>query len=155
MSLFQVLLFLHILGAIAGIGPTLVFGRITRLGAEHPEHGSFATRIVHDLTRRIAIPLSALVLVTGFWMTFEAGYDLFATGWLATSIVLFLGAFGYSVLVQKPTVARILGLLDGPGTPGHSRQAELARLRRRARRGGIYLRSSALLIIVLMVLKPF
>ena len=70
------LLFLHLFGAMAGIGPTFVFGRISRQGAG-TEHSLFATRVVRLLTSTTAIPLSALVLLSGIGLMVVQGYALF------------------------------------------------------------------------------
>jgi hypothetical protein len=155
MDLFKVLLFLHLFGAIVGIGPTFAFGRIIILGSTSAGHGPFATRVVHALTRRMAIPLAAIVLFSGFGMILEVPYDVFAAGWLLVSIILFLGGFGYSIVVQNPTLARIITLNGELAKAGGEPSAELLRLRRRAAHGGIYLRTSATLILILMVFKPF
>ena len=46
--LFPYLLFLHILGAIAGFGPSFAFPIIGAMGGAEREHGNFATRISED-----------------------------------------------------------------------------------------------------------
>ena len=101
------LLFLHLFGAMAGIGPTFVFGRISRQGAG-TEHSLFATRVVRLLTSTTAIPLSALVLLSGVGLMVVQGYALFDRMWLLVSIILFAGSFTYSVTVQNPTLARVI-----------------------------------------------
>jgi len=154
MDLVDILLFLHFFGVIAGIGPTFVFGRIAGAGAG-TEHGMFATRVVRMLTRGTAIPLSALVLVSGFALIFEIGFDLTDTPWLLISVILFLGAFTYSVTVQNPTLGRVIALSDAGETASPTFAADIARLRKRVRYGGVYLRTSAIVILALMVFKPF
>ena len=154
MDLFGVLLFLHLFGALAGIGPTFVFGKIGREGAG-TEHGLFATRVIHLLTGGTAIPLSALVLLSGIGLMVVQGYALFDRMWLLVSIILFAGSFSYSITVQNPTLARVIeATRDSEQTDGQA-AAEVKRLRRRIRRGGIYLRSTATVILALMVFKPF
>ncbi len=154
MDLFGVLLFLHLFGAMAGIGPTFVFGRISRQGAR-TEHSLFATRVVRLLTSTTAIPLSALVLLSGIGLMVVQGYGLFDRMWLLASIVLFAGSFTYSVTVQNPTLARVIEATRDDGEPSPERMAEITRLRARIRRGGIYLRSTATVILALMIFKPF
>ena len=154
MDLFGILLFLHLFGAMAGIGPTFVFGRISRQGAG-TEHSLFATRVVRLLTGTTAIPLSALVLVSGIGLMVVQGYGLFDRMWLLVSIILFAASFTYSVTVQNPTLARVIeGVRDGE-QPAGEKAAEVRRLRTRIRRGGIYLRATATVILALMIFKPF
>ena len=154
MDLFGLFLFLHLFGAMAGIGPTFVFGRISRRGAG-TDHSLFATRVVRLLTSTTAIPLSALVLMSGVGLMVERGYALFDRMWLLISIILFAGSFTYSVTVQNPTLARIIDSTKEGKQPTEEEAAEIARLRTRIRRGGIYLRSTATVILALMIFKPF
>ena len=154
MDLFGLFLFLHLFGAMAGIGPTFVFGRISRRGAG-TDHSLFATRVVRLLTSTTAIPLSALVLMSGVGLMVERGYALFDRMWLLISIILFAGTFTYSVTVQNPTLARIIDSTKEGKQPTEEEAAEIARLRTRIRRGGIYLRSTATVILALMIFKPF
>ena len=148
------LLFLHLFGAMVGIGPTFVFGRISRQGAG-TEHSLFATRVVRLLTSTTAIPLSALVLLSGIGLMMVQGYALFDRMWLLVSIILFAGSFTYSVTVQNPTLARVIEATRDGEQPTAEEAAALRRLRTRIRRGGIYLRSTATVILVLMIFKPF
>ncbi len=148
------LLFLHLFGAMVGIGPTFVFGKISKQGAG-AEHSLFATRVVRLLTSTTAIPLSALVLLSGVGLMVVQGYGLFDRMWLLVSIILFAGSFTYSVTVQNPTLARVIRVAQGGEQPAAEREAELKRLRTRIRRGGVYLRSTATVILALMILKPF
>ena len=154
MDLFGILLFLHLFGAMAGIGPTFVFGKISKRGAG-TEHSLFATRVVRLLTSTTAIPLSALVLLSGIGLMVVRGYALFDRMWLLVSIILFAGSFTYSVTVQNPTLARIIESAQAGEPPTPEKAAEIMRLRTRIRRGGIYLRATATVILVLMIFKPF
>ena len=85
----------------------------------------------------------------------ERSYPLLDTLWLLVSIVLFAGSFTYSIRVQNPTLGRIIDLVQSEEHPDAAQADEVARLRTRIRRGGIYLRASATVILALMVLKPF
>ena len=154
MDLFGVLLFLHLFGAVAGIGPTFVFGRISRQGAGS-EHSLFATRVVRLLTSTTAIPLSALVLLSGVGLMVVQGHGLFDRMWLLVSIILFAASFTYSVTVQNPTLARVIEATRGGYQPTGEKAAEVRRLRTRIRRGGVYLRATATVILALMIFKPF
>ena len=154
MDLFGVLLFLHLFGAMAGIGPTFVFGRISKQGAG-TEHSDFATRVVRLLTGTTAIPLSALVLVSGIGLMVVQGYGLFDRMWLLVSVILFSASFTYSITVQNPTLARVIEATRDGEQPTGEKAAEVRRLRTRIRRGGIYLRTTATVILALMIFKPF
>ena len=51
MSLFQALLFAHVLGAIIAFGPTFSSPIIGRMGARERVHGNFAMRVSKELVR--------------------------------------------------------------------------------------------------------
>ena len=48
--LFPYLLFLHILGAIAGFGPSFAFPIVGAMGGKEREHGNFATRVSETIS---------------------------------------------------------------------------------------------------------
>ena len=148
---FDVFLYLHVLAAIVGLGPTFAFGWIGRVGAEHPGQGLFAARIVHTLTRKMALPLATVILVTGVAMIWAAEIDFFEHGWLVLSTVLFVMSYGYSALVQSRHVGRLVEI----GSGGGAQPSELPTLRRKIGWGGRYLRLSAAVILYLMIFKPF
>ncbi len=155
-ELIPLLLLIHLAGVMVGLGPTFVFARITATAARQPEHARFASRLVQDLSSKWAHPIAGVVLVSGLLLVWSIGYDLLATGWLLLSLVLFVPSFLYAAVVQNPDIGRVLALTDGgPPEPGSPAAAELARRRVRIRRGGLYMRATALIILVLMVLKPF
>lgn len=154
-GLLPVLLFLHLLGVVVGIGPTFAFSRITATGRGEPIPGAFTTKVVRAITTSLTIPLAALVLVTGIAMLAIIGYDLLATPWLLASIVLFLASFGYATTIQNRDLVRIIDLAASPGPPDPAVASELARRRRRVRYGGIFMRLAAATILFLMVVKPY
>jgi uncharacterized membrane protein len=149
------LLFLHLLGAVAGIGPTFAFARISALGRTEPVHSTFAVSVVRSIQRYLTIPLAALTLVTGVAMLAILRYDLLRTGWLLVSILLFLSSFGYAILVQNRDLLRVIEVTSSGSPSPETVLADLARRRKRIRYGGLYMRASALAILFLMVLKPF
>lgn len=153
-DLFRLFFFLHIVGVMIGLGPTFAFSRLARLGREEPEHALFALRVTQALTRGLVIPLAALVFLSGAGMILAMRIDLLATGWLLTSVVLFTAAFSWSVFGQNRALARVLSLSVAGGAAATA-AAELRPLRARLRYGGIYLRVSAVAILLLMVFKPF
>ena len=149
-------LLVHLPGVMIGLGPTFVFARITGEGARAPEHARFTTTMVRALSSQWSHPLALTVFLSGAALTWLSGYDLLATRWLLVSIILFLPSFVYAALVQNKDLGRILELTaNGPAGLNPEQSAELGRRRRRARRGGQYMRLTALVILVLMVLKPF
>jgi hypothetical protein len=150
------LLFLHLLGAIAGIGPTFAFSRITAMGRTEPVHSTFAVGVVRSIQERLTVPLALLTLGSGLAMIHILRYDLTQALWLSLSIVLFVSSFLYALLVQNRDLMRVIELASaGPLAAGSPDALELATRRTRLRWGGLFMRVAAVVILLLMIVKPF
>jgi uncharacterized membrane protein len=177
LNLFPWFLFAHVLGAIIAFGPTFSFPIIGRLGAQERQHGNFATRLSLTLSRVQVVPFAILQGFTGLALIVTGNIDVTAKPWLLVSIVLYLVAIGYAILVQTPTVRRVIALTSGgppsgaspgPGSapsPGAEGAApggppaagpppELMKLVRRVQLGGMLLMALVVSIVFLMVTKP-
>ena len=154
---FPYLLFLHIVGAIAGFGPSFTFPIIGAMGGAEREHGNFATRVSETISGRLIYPIGITLPITGALMILVLGLDLTAQSnwWLDLAIVLYVIAYGFSFFSQRKTVERVIELTSGPppadatGPP-----PELPGLVKRIQRGGMLLTVLLLSIIFLMVVKP-
>ena len=141
-SLVPWLLFAHLFGVMVGLGPTFIFGRVAAMGRAE-RAASFTTRMTHAISHAYVLPL---------------GLDVTTRGWLLVSIFLQLSVFTYSAVFQNRDISRILRLLDGiePGVPPSPEvAATLARLGRRVGRTGVVMKATTLVILYLMVVKPF
>lgn len=152
--LVPLLLFLHLLGVLAGIGPTFAFASITEAGRRDPAHAAFATAVVRTIQERLTVPLALVTFGSGVGLLVALGYDLGRTPWLLVSILLFLSSFGWAVLVQNRDLLRLLRAAADPVGRTPAELAALARARRRLRWGGRYMRIAAITILLLMITKP-
>ena len=154
---FPYLLFLHIVGAIAGFGPSFAFPIIGAMGGAEREHGNFATRVSETISGRLIYPIGITLPITGALMILVLGLDLTAQSnwWLDVAIILYVIAYGYSFFSQRKTVERVIELTSAPPPPGASGPPpELPGLVKRIQRGGMLLTVLLLSIIFLMVVKP-
>jgi uncharacterized membrane protein len=153
---FVWLLFAHVGSALVGLGPSFVYPRFGKAAAQQPAHALFALRLSRSLSTRWTHPLALIVLVTGGLLIWRLGYDVLATTWLLVSIVLFLASFLYAAFVQNRDLSRTLAILEqgAPDTLSEADRAELGRLRRRIRYGGMFMRSIVLVVLFLMIAKP-
>jgi Predicted integral membrane protein (DUF2269) len=154
---FPYLLFLHIVGAIAGFGPSFAFPIIGAMGGAEREHGNFATRVSEKISGRIIYPIGITLPITGALMILVLGLDLTAQSnwWLDVAIVLYVIAYGFSFFSQRKTVERVIELTSAPPPPGAAGPPpELPGLVKRIQRGGMLLTVLLLSIIFLMVVKP-
>jgi uncharacterized membrane protein len=155
--LFPYLLFLHVLGAIAGFGPSFVFPIVGAMGGAEREHGNFAIRVSQSIAGRLVYPIGITLPITGALLILVSGRDLSARDnwWLGIAIVLYVIAYGYSFFVQRKTVERIIEMTSAPPPPGATGPPpELMTNVKRVQRGGMLLTVLLLAIIFLMVLKP-
>ena len=153
--LFPWLLFLHVLGAIVAFGPTFAFSIVGAMGGAEPQHANFATRVSAKITDRLVEPLAILQGVTGVLLILISGRDLFASRWLLVAIVLYAIALGYSLLIQRRDVHRIIELTSAPPPPDATGPPPgLPEVVARVQRAGGILGVIVVVIVFLMVVKP-
>jgi hypothetical protein len=116
-TLFSLLLFTHVLGAIIAFGPTFSGPIIGRIGAQNPAHGNFAMRVSKELARVQILPLAIVQGFTGLGLIIVGDVDVMKSTWLLVSIVLYLVAIGYAVFVQTPLAKRIIVMTTPPRVP--------------------------------------
>lgn len=166
-TLFSLILFTHVLGAIIAFGPTFSSPIIARMGAAERAHGNFATRVSHQLARVQILPLAIVQGLTGLGLIITGNIDLTKAAWLLVGIVLYLIAIGFAIFVQTPRANRIIAMTTPPpgapapsgppasgppaGGPPPALAAEIAKIKQ----GGMLLIVLVVVIVFLMVTKPF
>lgn len=148
-------LFLHITAAIVAFGPTFAFPFLGAMSAKEPQHGNFVARAIELVGRRLIVPFSLMMLITGVILIFVGGWNLLENEWLLIALILYVIAFVFSVAVQGRNGRRLIELTREPPPAGASGPPpELANVLRRIRLGGIFLNLLVVAIVALMVLKP-
>lgn len=176
MNLLPWFLFAHVLGAIIAFGAS--FGTFPILGAmsgRDPAHANFGARVSVAISERIVRPFAILQGLTGVGLIWLAKIDLTKALWLDVAIVLYLIALGYALFVQIPLGRRVVQLSSGgpppiaagggmPASAGEAPGAaagrggpppELLAAVASSRRGGIFIAIALVVIVFLMVVKPF
>jgi hypothetical protein len=154
--LFPWVLFAHVLGAIIAFGPTFAFALIGSMGGAEPQHANFATRVSARISERLVIPLAIVQGVTGVVLIIVSGRNLLTSYWLLVGIVLYAFALYYSLYVQKKHVSKVIELTSAPPSPGASGPPpELMAEVKAVQRGGMILGITIVIIVFLMVVKPF
>jgi uncharacterized membrane protein len=149
---FQLLLFLHVLGAIVAFGfgfAAPVFGTML---AREPQHAGWYIRSVKRVSNFVIIPAALSMAVTGVGLVHAAGRR-FEEPWLAASIVLYAGALLAVFLIQRPALDRLIELQGTPPGP-EGPSPEIPRLAARLRLVGIGLTVTVTVILLLMVWRP-
>ena len=161
MTLFQGLLFAHVLGAIIAFGPTFSSPIIGRMGARERVHGNFAMRVSRELARVQIVPLAIVQGFTGLGLIIAGGIDVMKAAWLLVAIVLYLIAIGFAIFVQTPRAKRIIAMTTPPpdapapaGPPVGGPPPQLVAEITKVKRGGVLLIVLVTAIVFLMVVKP-
>lgn len=160
--MFQLFLFLHVMGAIAVFGPTFAFPIIASQAQKAPQHGHFAAVVSEFIERRLVLPGAVVQGITGVALILITGRDLTASvnRWLLSAIVLYLIAIGFAAMVQAKNAEKMVHLTANmpPGPPPAGAPAgpppEIAATGRSLERGGQFLTVLIVLIVILMVTKP-
>jgi uncharacterized membrane protein len=152
--MFQLFLFLHVMGAIVAFGPTFSFPIIGAMGGREPQHANFATRVTETIVEQRVLPLAIFQGITGVALILVTGINV-ATPWLLIGIVLYLIVLGYNVFIGTPTVKKVIELTSAPPPAGASGPPpELLAAIRKVQRGGMFSGLMVVVIVILMVAKP-
>ena len=141
--------FLHIALAIIAVGFNASYGIWIARSARDPDHLGFVMRTIKLIDDRFANPAYALLLVTGLFMVWNAGYPL-TTPWIAASLGLYLLVLVLAFTVISPNFRTQLRALETDGPRSETFQAAA----RRGRTFGILVSVLVLAIVFLMVVKP-
>jgi hypothetical protein len=161
MSWRVVVLFLHILAAIAAFGPSIAYGLIATLGQKEPLHANFALRVILRIENRLATPMAVVVPILGVILIFLGDWVFLENEWLIIAVVLYAISFFFGVFVVDRWLARMIDLSGGqsgappPRTGEHVGPGpEFFALTRRVQVGGPLLGLMLVAMVLLMVWKP-
>ncbi|MFC4617702.1 DUF2269 family protein [Camelliibacillus cellulosilyticus] len=148
--LYTVLVVIHVFSAIIGLGPGFSFIFIKRSAKSLPElkQAYQLTRLLH----RFVMVGGFLLLATGLAMG-AIQPRLFHMGWYCASLALFILALAMGPLVLTPRTKRIRQLLTE--AEGDRIPEAYERLAKEQRRYEWLLNTFFLVIIFLMITKPF
>jgi hypothetical protein len=107
----RLVLFLHVLAAIALLGPTFVFPFLP--GAVPPPYPMPVLRVMRLIEDMVLVFLF-VQLATGVWLIWLGDWndDFSAAKWLQVSIGLFIVAAGLGTGFQRPRLKRVLQLSE-------------------------------------------
>lgn len=157
MDLFPILLYLHALGAIVAFGPGFASMVVGPMAAKEPQFANFYARTQQAAARRIVMPVSISMAVTGVALIAVRGWANITAGrhWLEAGILLYVIAVVVSMAVMAPAGRRLVELTAQPPAPGAGPSPELRATAARVRQGGMVLTGLVVVIVFLMVTKPF
>lgn len=149
LSLLTVLKLVHVLSAIAVVGPNLTTAVWLRAAGHDRDRLLFVIATIRRLDRQLSIPAFGLLLVTGLLMVWLGMYDL-TRGWLLTAIVIYLvlGVTGFTHM--GPALRRLRAEATADPT-----SSSFAAARRTTTRYTLASLTGLIVIVALMVTKPF
>ena len=150
--MFQLFLFLHVLGAIVAFGFGFAVPVIGKMAAAEPQHGNFFLRAGKRVGDTILLPAALSMAVTGV-LLIAAGTRSPKELWLGSAIAIYIAAILVVVLVQSPLFTKLIALTSTPPGPAGP-NPDVPRLLKRARMIGLGLAAAVMVIVFLMVFKP-
>jgi uncharacterized membrane protein len=154
MGYFELLLLIHILGAIIGFGPTYAFAVLGPLSGKLEGPQSLGVlKGMMAIEKRLIFPVATVVQpLTGILLIFKSGRDddFFSHQWLWGAILIYIVIYYLAVFQQNPTVEKIVTMAESgeAGTP-----AFMALVNKMKKIGPI-LTIGLTVIVFLMVAKP-
>lgn len=141
--------FLHVTLAIIAVGFNASYGIWIGRSARDPEHIGFVMRTIKLIDDRFANPAYGLLLLSGLFMVFNAGYPL-TTLWIAGALALYALVLVLAFTIIAPTFRAQMRALETEGPASGVFRAASAR----GRTWGIVVSVMVLAIVFLMVVKP-
>ena len=149
MSLILILKLIHVLAAIVAVGSNVTYAFWLNRAARDQNRLLFALNSIRALDSRVANPAYIVLGITGPAMVLAGAFS-FTQGWIAVSIVLYIGVAVLGIAVFAPAVRRQIGEAERDATTPEYEQAA-----RRTMQLGLLTTAVALVIVALMVTKPF
>ncbi len=150
MTAYLLLKYVHVVLAIIAMGSNITYGVWLSRAHRDPRSLEFALKGIQTLDDRVANPSFGLLFLTGLGLLI-LGRIPWTTPWVLSAIVLFLVVMGLGFRGYGPLLRRQIESLQsrGPQSP------EFQQLSGRGRTFGILLGILVLLIVFLMVTKPY
>jgi uncharacterized membrane protein len=150
----RIVLVLHVLGAIAGLGTNLTFGLIMAIGETGGQGRVFAIRTIQTLDRRLANPAYMAQLVTGLVLVWLLKIDLFGTSWLLLGIAFYVAVAVLGVTVYGPVMRKQAAMAEELAVDGSAATEEYREVAHRSTMLGVLATVTVVVIVALMVTQP-
>lgn len=152
----HLLLFLHVTGAIVGVGPSLTYGMWVSV-AERGEVGPPAAvlAMIRRIDRHVATPALLSQAATGGVLVWLEGLRFWRTAWLVSGVGIYVVVIVVAVAVVGPWSRRRLALAERGGRAGSPEVAAAYEAATRRVRPAVGVAAALTLVILyLMIAKP-
>ena len=144
-----ILLLIHVIAAIVAVGANLTYAIWFRAAGTDQDRLVFVIRTVRAIDSRVANPAYIVLVITGVLMVLSGAYS-FTTGWILAAIGLYIATAVIGIAAFGPAIRRQLVEAER-GVDSDAYRAAASR----STAFGILTTVLVLLIVVLMVTKPF
>jgi len=150
MDLALALKVVHIIAAIVAVGANVTYAFwLRQAGTTDRDRLVFTIASIKKLDNTLATPAYIVVLLTGLGMVF-LGVFSFTNGWIQAALALYVLVVVLSIAVYSPALRRQLREAEAdPGSAAYRAAASRSNVL------GIVVTAIVLVIVVLMVTKPF
>jgi uncharacterized membrane protein len=145
------LLSVHVLAAIIGLGPTFSFAFLGIMSERQPAAARALQETILTISTRLVIPLVVILGLSGVLLIGNTHDNLSKNPWLGAGIVLYVLVLATAIFYQVPTQKKILALL---GPTGGMDQPGVRKLATGQRVVGISMGLAVVVTAVLMIWKP-
>ena len=149
MSLVLLLKLIHVLAAITAVGANLTYTYWLRYAGMDRDRLVWTMNGIRRLDNFIATPSYIVLAITGVLMVLAGAFS-FTTGWIMVAIALYVLVVILGIALYAPALKRQIAEAEADPT-----SAAYAAAARRTNRFGIVTTATVLVIVVLMVTKPF
>jgi uncharacterized membrane protein len=148
-NLYTILIVIHVLSAIVGVGPVFFFNLILKRARNNGEL-IYAHRLVEKMSRNANVGFG-LLLLTGLSMGWINPY-YFKMTWYVTSIILFFLSGCYAMFIIEPKLKRLAEIASNANREAITDEYRILFKKKAAYDwfGNLL----AIAIILLMILKP-
>jgi uncharacterized membrane protein len=150
---FQLMLFLHVMGAIIAFGFGFAVPIMGRMAMREPQHANFVVRVGKRVSDTILLPAALSLGVTGAGLIYW-GSRTPREMWLSIGMGIYILAILVVVFVQRPLFTKLIALTSTPPGPAGP-DPQITRLAARSRIIGLGLSLAVIVIVYLMIYKPF
>jgi uncharacterized membrane protein len=146
---FLLLKLIHVVAAIVAVGANVTYAFWLRRAGRDRDKLTFAIQGIQMLDNRIANPAYIVLLITGVLMVAGGAFS-FQTGWIMAALALYVALVIVGIFLYAPTIRRQLQEAErDPTSPAY------AAIERRSNVLGLTTLVAVLVIVTLMVTKPF
>jgi uncharacterized membrane protein len=130
MTLYEFLLFVHVLAAAAWVGAVLFVALVTELALRSNDRSTLVKLVDYDerLAPLLYIPAVLLVSAAGIGMVLDGPWS-FGDGWILTGIALLVVTFILGVGLIVPASKKLAVAVEGAGVESEDAHARLQVLR--------------------------